>query len=112
MNVRNFSLDFLQPGSSSRGPAAPSSSAAPPDDEWAEAIRYYGQPVLRTLQAGGAKRVKELFEATKTALPAPTLELNQFLNVVWRMIDRRQLAVVERAETLAECSVGLPILKK
>lgn len=112
MNVRNFSLDFLQPTSSSRGPAAPSSSARPVADEWAEAIRYYGQPVLRTLQKGGARSVRELFEVTKIDLNVPTLELNQFLNVVWRMIESRQIAVVEHAETLAECSVALPILKK
>lgn len=109
MNVRNFSLDFLQPSSSSRGSSVPTSSAAPPADPWAEAIRFYGEPVLRTLQEGGAKGVQELFVQTKTARNVPDLQIEQFLGVVWRMIESRQIAVVRQGSTLAESSVALPI---
>ena len=110
MNVRNFSLDFLQPSSSSRGSAAPTGSAATAaDDPWAEAIRYYGAPVLKNLQEGGAKTVRELFETTKTVLKVPDLNVDQFAGVVWRMIEGRQLAVVRSAATLIDSSIALAI---
>ena len=78
-------------------------------DPWAEAIRYYGAPVLKTLQEGGVKTVRELFDATKAVLKVPDLQVDQFAGVVWRMVEGRQLAVVKSAPTLVESSVALAI---
>jgi hypothetical protein len=85
------------------------SSAAPVADEWAEAVRFYGEPVLKALQRGGAKTVLDLFGTTKTELRVPNLQIDQFQGVVWRMIESNQIAVVQQGSTLVDSSVALPI---
>ena len=101
MNIKNFSLDYIQPAETQAPTAV--------QDPWAEAVNYYGPPVLRTLQEAGHKRVQELFEITKTTLKVPDLQLEQFVGVIDRMILNRQLTVVKSGGTSGEAIVALPV---
>jgi hypothetical protein len=101
MNIKNFSLDYIQPSGAAQ--------AVPATDPWVDAVNYYGPPILRTLQEGGHKRVHELFERTKVDLNVPDLQLEQFVGVVDRMILNRQITVVQTGESSGEAIVALPV---
>lgn len=101
MNIKNFSLDYIQP--------VKTQSAASVADPWAEAVNYYGPPILKTLQEGGHKRVQALFDITKEILKVPDLQLEQFVGVIDRMILNRQLTVVQSGATPGEAIVALPV---
>jgi hypothetical protein len=101
MNIKNFSLDYIQPAET-QAPAAAL-------DPWTEAVNYYGPPILRILQEAGHKRVQELFDVTKTMLNVPDLQLEQFVGVIDRMILNRQLTVVHSGATSGEAIVALPV---
>lgn len=101
MNIKNFSLDYIQPSAATQAP--------PVTDPWAEAVNYYGQPILRALQEGGHKRVQELFDRTKADLNVPDLQLEQFVGVVDRMILNKQITVVQSGQSPGEAIVALPV---
>jgi len=101
MNIKNFSLDYIQPGAATQ--------AVSSTDPWAEAVNYYGQPILRALQEGGHKRVQELFDRTKADLHVPDLRLEQFVGVVDRMILNKQLTVLQSGQTPGDAVVALPV---
>ena len=101
MNIRNFSLDYIQPTS------APND--APLADPWADAVNYYGPFILKTLQEAGTTKVQELYENARTALNVPSLQLDQFVVVIDRMINKRQLTVKKTGQTPGEAVVALPV---
>lgn len=101
MNIKNFSLDWIQPN--------PATQAAPPADPWMEAVNYYKPRVLEILQEKGATKVEELFDRTKTALNVPDLQLDQFVGVIDRMILNKQLTVKERGDSPGKGIVALPV---
>ncbi len=103
MNIKNFSLDYIQPQ-----PRA-NTQAAPVVDPWAEALNYYGPTILRVLQEGGHKRVQALFETTQSDLSVPQLQLDQFVGLIDRMILNKQLTVVQRGASPGEAIVALPV---
>ncbi len=101
MNIRNFSLDYIQPNVATQAP--------PAADPWAHAVNYYGPPVLRLLQEGGIKRVQELFERTQKDLQVPDLKLDQFVGVIDRMILNKQITVVQQGQSPGEAVIALPV---
>ena len=101
MNIKNFSLDYIQPGGTT--------AVVPQADPWAEAVNYYGPHILRLLQAGGSQMVQDLFERVRSNLNVSQLQLDQFVGVVDRMILSRQLVVTETGKTPGEAKIGLPV---
>ena len=101
MNFKNFSLDYLQPTGTTQTVDKP--------DIWADAVKYYGSPVLGMLQEGGHKTVQELFDMTKDRLKAPQLQLEQFVGVIDRMISTGQLIVTKQGQTPGDFIVALPL---
>ena len=100
-NIKNFSLDYIQP--------APGTQVAPAADPWADAVNYYKPPILKILQDDGSKSVRELFEKTQIALNVPQLQLDQFVGVIDRMILNKQLTVVQQGASQGEAIVALPV---
>ena len=96
----------MQPSAASRG------SAQVGNDVWADAIRYYGAPVLRALQKGGAMTVQDLLVHAKSTLPAPDLAFDQFDGVICRMVEGGMIEVVRDGATPPERQVALPIKRK
>jgi hypothetical protein len=101
MNIKNFSLDWIQPN-----PATQQTSSV---DPWMEAVNYYKPRVLEILQVEGATKVQDLFDKTKIALGVPDLKLEQFVGVIDRMILNKQLAVKKRTESPGDATVALPV---
>jgi len=110
MDFRKFSLEYLHPAAGAARGLASAIPAIP--DAWAEAIQYYGRPVLAALQENGSKTVGELFELTKQILHAPDLQKEQFETIVTRMVEGGQLSVVRKGEKRDEDQIGLPILTR
>ncbi|MEY2549065.1 MAG: hypothetical protein QOD64_1647 [Verrucomicrobiota bacterium] len=102
MNIRNFSLDYIQPTDGG-------GAAVPVADPWADAVNYYTPHILKTLQEGGHKRVQDLFETIRAALNVPQLQLDQFVGVIDRMILNRQLTVVQPGQSPGEAVIALPL---
>lgn len=114
MNASQFSLDYLSPTqSAASAPAEPDQrtrpAAAPATDPWDEVVQFYGAPVLATLQVGGRKRVRELFDVTREQAKAPKLTLDEFARVIHEMVRRRQVAVIEKTPEPADWLVALPL---
>lgn len=104
MNFKNFSLDYLEP-TVSVATKMPVVSAP-----WQAAIKYYGEPVLKILQNGGPKTVRELFDITKEQANAKDLGLDQFDEIIKKMIsETKVLTIVKSAETLEDSTVALDI---
>ncbi len=102
MNIKNFSLDYIQPSES------PETSVA---DPWVQALRNYAPPILQALQEGGHKKVQDLFETTRDVLKVPQLQLEQFVGVIDRLILNNQVTVVKQGESPGEAVVALPVPK-
>lgn len=101
MNIKNFSLDYIQPGETAQTTAAV--------DPWADAVNYYGPPIRKTLQEVGRKSVQELFLAIQSMLNVPQLQLEQFVGVIDRLIINKQLIVVTQGKSPGEAVVALPV---
>jgi len=102
MNIKNFSLDYIQPSGSTE---------AAPVDAWVQALNYYRPQILQTLQEGGHKTVQDLFVTTREALKVPQLQLEQFVGVIDRLILNNQLTVVKQGQSPGEAVVALPVPK-
>jgi hypothetical protein len=101
MNIKNFSLDYIQPSGTTQTVQAA--------DTWADAVKYYGPPILKMLQEGGHKTVQELFEATKQELAVPELQFDQFVGVIDRLILNKQIIVTKSGASRGEFVVALPV---
>jgi hypothetical protein len=103
MNIKNFSLDYIQPSGATQ--------TAPATDPWVEALSYYGPPILHMLQEGGHKTVQELFQKTQLDLKVPQLQLEQFVVVIDRLIVNKQVTVVKQGDSPGEAVVALAVPK-
>jgi hypothetical protein len=100
MNIKNFSLDYIQPSDLEKTSVV---------DPWAQALRNYGPTILRAVQEGGHKTVQDLFETTRTALNVPQLQLEQFVGVIDRLILNGQLTLVKKGDSSGEAVVALAV---
>jgi hypothetical protein len=101
MNIKNYSLDYIQPGETSQ--------AAATVDPWADAVNYYGPHIRKTLQEVGHKTVQQLFQIIQSTLSVPQLQLEQFVVVIDRLIINKQLIVVTQGQSPGEAVVALPV---
>jgi glutamate racemase len=102
MNVKNYSLDWIQQ-------AASTQSVAPTVDPWVEAVKYYAPHILKTLQEAGSQTVAALLAKIQTELNVPQLQEEQFVGVIDRMILNKQLTVITQGGTPGAATVGLPV---
>jgi hypothetical protein len=97
MDLSKFSLDYLKP--------TPSDS----EDPWEKALRFYGVPVLMTLQQEGKKSIGDLYNIVKGKLNARDLQLDQFSEVVRRLADSGQISVAQEGSKPDDTVVALPL---
>jgi hypothetical protein len=111
MKIQNFSLGYMQPSGAPPASASGRQVAPDCDDPWAQAVHYYGTPVLRSLQSGGAKTKQELYDRVKEVLgtAAAGLTFEQFNEIVSRMIRSGRLARVREGEKRQDDQIALPI---
>lgn len=102
MNIKNFSLDWIQPSSSSGTSTL---------DPWVEAMRVYAPTIFQALQEEGSQTVQKLFDKTKQSLNVPQLQLDQFVPLIDRLILNNQLTLVKKTDPAADSVVALQVPK-
>jgi hypothetical protein len=108
MDTKKFSLDYIQPAASS-GSIEESNAAS---DPWARAVQFYSKPILGVLQTSGRKTVNELLQITKDETTVQDLQLDQFLEILYRLAEANQVTVTKVGETAADQIVALPIKRR
>jgi hypothetical protein len=101
MDLSKFSLDYIRPSNVEKR------SSVEQSDAWSEAVEFYGNPVLETLQGEGRKTVDELY--IKAKVNAPNLEFEQFSGVLQHMVSDGRLSITKVGDTFRDYVVTLPV---
>ena len=103
MDLSKFSLDYIRPSNIEKR------SSVEQSDAWSEAVEFYGNPVLETLQDKGRKTVDELYGIIKARVNAPNLEFEQFSGVLQHMVSDGRLSITKVGDKFRDYVVTLPV---